>query len=149
MFPDSNYFASQTLIEDRLATELSDILTSNQIHAGFDLPRILAGTILYPALFVTYMQDDEIISAQHSVDEFVTQRWQITVGIRNVGERDAGQLMTEAGQLVLRVIRALKGWAPISGWAPLRRVPAERASYPDVGIGFFNIEFIIKTSLER
>lgn len=138
------YFDLMPLIRTRLIEQLADVIPETQILTGFDVGRVAAGTIVYPCVFVIYLGDDSIEAGGYNACELIAQRWQVVGCVRNVSStRESSELMTEAGVLVSRVIRALRGWSPRDGATPLKRVPAEKASYPSMGLAFFPTEFVV------
>lgn len=137
----ANYLALEPLLIDRIAAQLGDELHKIGGVAEFDA--VLENDGPYPAAFVLY--DNEAVEPR-SMDGrrmMVTQLWQVCLLTRpGISTQSGAASLIETGTLLSKLIDALAGWLPATGYQVLKRVQARGQSvvYAN-GLAMFVLEF--------
>lgn len=77
----------------------------------------------------------------------VTQRWMVTVCVRNVRGIQSGEgVRNDAGPLIHQIVALLMGWRPSASYDFLALEPSPAPYFGD-GVGYFPIMFSTKTTI--
>lgn len=142
-----NYFAVEPLIIARLVAQFGTDL--QKVGGVAEFEATLENDGPYPSAFVLY--DGESIEQKGPTGRILRslQRWQVSLLTRpalNVNTGNAS--LVESGTLLSRIVDALTGWTPATGFQAMMRVQAAGQSviYAN-GLAMFTLDFEIGVPL--
>lgn len=130
-----NYLGAESPIIERLKAMVPELGT--YVFSTADMDGVTEASQFTPAAHVLYY-GDRLVDGQgrSSTGEVqcVDQVWYVVLVVRNVKDQTTGQAARiEAGPLLLKVLKALQGWAPTKEHGPMKRTngasPGFKAGY--------------------
>ncbi len=125
----SNYFAAETSIVERLKDQVSGI---KAVYTPFSTADMVEASQHSPAMHVIYGGDS--ISgneAGNGAHRTVDQRWLVVLAVRTAKAQlqDTTDARVLAGEIIPQILQALQGWKAEGMQRPLVRVSAPPVGY--------------------
>lgn len=125
-----NYLFLEELIIDRVKNEVNGLKV---VEGRSALASLAEDQQVVPAVYVVYLGDQLADDTSHQgvrrIVQQVTQNWAAVLAVNPADGQNNGKLARhQAGTLLAQLIKALTGWVPHEGTAPLARASGTTAT---------------------
>jgi hypothetical protein len=140
----TNYLSAEQPIMDRIRAEVSDVV---YVLSAADLDGVSEKEQFTPAVHVLYKGDKVDTGpggqASDGSKQNVDQQWYAVVAVRNARTSDTGKdARSDAGTIVLKVLKALQGFKPTVDHGPMKRT---NGADPGYSKGFLYVPLLFTT----
>jgi hypothetical protein len=155
-YPDDNYLFAEGVILERLRLEFPDNATPFiRVDTLGDIQEMIRGNYHFPSVNVVYLGDQPLSQTSLTTDKpswantlgnglasQVTQFWGVVVATKDAKDNRTGVASrVEAGKIILRVLKALQGFAVMEGRRLIRAPFQGQTSLTMSGHSFLTVQF--------
>ena len=141
-----NYLSAEQPIVDRIKELIPEL--GNSVFSAADLDGVSEAKQVHPAVHVLYYGDrvaEGMGRSSNGEVQCVDQDWYVVLVIKNARTQITGEAArTDAGPLVIKLLKSLQGWAPSIEHSPLKRINGAKPGFKG---GFAYLPFCFTTRI--
>lgn len=141
-----NYLAAESLIISRIKQMMPEL--GSNVFSASDLDGVSEAKQIHPAVHVLYYGDRVAEGTGRSSTgevQCVDQDWYVVLVVKNARTQITGEAVrVDAGQLIVKLLKALQGWQPSPEHNPMKRINGAKPGFKS---GFGYLPFCFTTRI--